>query len=112
MPYCFPSSWYGLRAAGMIVLAHDEVAAVRSWTFPASTCCLRPPPPHDWKMSGGVPLLRARGSFVLKSSFWVGVISKVTLGWAAVYSSATFCQNDLPGSWLALCHQVITTGAA
>jgi hypothetical protein len=48
---------------------------------------------------------------VLKSSFWVGVIWIVTLGWAAVYSSATFFQNDIPGSWFALCHQVIVTAA-
>jgi hypothetical protein len=47
----------------------------------------------------------------LKSSFWVGVIWIVTLGWAAVYSSATFFQNDIPGSWFALCHQVIVTAA-
>ena len=55
-----------------------------SWTLPVFTWVARSPPPHCWKMSGGLFDCRATVILVWIVSFWTGTILNVTLGWAAV----------------------------
>src|SRR5215212_11978836 len=77
---------------------------------PASACSLSVPPPHDWKMSGGLPACMFVVSLALNASFSRTVILILTLGWAAMYWSAAFFQIVFSGSLLAMCHQLIVTG--
>src|ERR1700704_1907057 len=81
-----------------------------SLTRPASACSLSVPPPHDWKMSGGLPACMFVVSLALNASFSRTVILTLTLGWAAMYWSAAFFQIVFSGSLLAMCHQLMVTG--
>ncbi len=98
MPYCTPSTWYMPTAASLRSPIHGSTSAEMSRTNPASTCSMRPPPPHDWKRSGGSPACRRGAIAVLNASFSYTVMSIVTFGCSAMYSSATSCQSDSPGS--------------
>lgn len=53
--YVLLSRMYACFETGSRVPAHGLVPSVRSSTSPASTCCLRTPPPQVWKMSGSFP---------------------------------------------------------
>ena len=69
MPYCTPSTWYMPTAASLRSPIHGSTSAVMSRTRPASTCSIRPPPPHDWNRSGGSPACRRGAIAVLNASF-------------------------------------------
>ena len=93
------------------VLPRRAMSAVMSLTRPASTCWRRPPPPHVWNRSGTSPCWRSVVSLVLNASFSRTWMSIVTLGWAAVYSSASFFHRLRPGSLFWMWYQVIVTGS-
>ena len=82
-----------------------------SLTRPASTCWRRPPPPQVWNRSGTSPCWSRVVSLVLNASFSLTWMSIVTLGLAAVYSSASSFHRLRPGSLFWMWYQVIVTGS-
>ena len=67
------------------------------------------PPPHCWKMSGGLSDFRAIGILVVNRSLWIGFMLIVTLGCAAWNAVTTLCQTPSRGWVLPLFHQVRVT---
>src|SRR6187402_1108859 len=99
-------------APGFIVSAQGATSAVMSLTNPAAACSARPPPPHDWKTSGGVPACMAVAILVLSASFSRTVELMVTFGCASMYSWASVASRDLPGSLVCRFHHSTVTGSA
>src|SRR6185437_3024485 len=106
MPYCLPFACQPAAVAPSSLI-QLETADVRSMTLPEVIWLVSWPPPHCWKMSGGLPPARAAGTFVLNCSFWIGSTVNFTLGCAAVESAAACAQSDVTGSVVPLCHQVM-----
>ena len=111
MPYCLPSTWYMPRAPGLIVSCQSATSAVMSCTRPASTCSRRPPPPHDWKRSGGVALLESVASLVLNASFSLTFRLIVTLGCSGHVLVGKVLPEVLPGSLFWMWYQSISRGS-
>src|SRR5579875_3642624 len=78
-----------------------------SCTSPAFAYWNNTPPPQVWKRSGGEPDCMTVVSFCLNDWFSRMVILIFTLGCAFMYWLARFCKNDLPGSVVWICHQLM-----
>src|ERR1700722_7356922 len=108
MPYCWPltcqpvaawpSSLIQLDVSGLRLASLPDVNWVASW-----------PPPHCWKMSGGLSDFRAIGILVVNRSLWIASTLIVTFGCDAWNSAATLCQTPSRGWVLPLFHQVRVT---
>ena len=94
----WPSSVIQLDVSELRLASLPEVNWVASW-----------PPPHCWKMSGGLSDFRAIGILVVNRSLWIGSTLIVTFGWEAWNSAATLCQTPSRGWVLPLFHQVRVT---
>src|ERR1700722_8831258 len=108
MPYCWPltcqpaaawpSSLIQLDVSGLRLASLPEVNWVASW-----------PPPHCWKISGGLSDFRAIGILVVNRSLWIASMLIVTFGWEAWNAATTLCQTPSRGWVLPLFHQVRVT---
>src|SRR5580658_8851523 len=108
MPYCAPltcqpaaaapSSPIQLDASELRLASLPEVNWVASW-----------PPPHCWKMSGGLSDFRAIGILVVNRSLWIGTTLIVTFGCEAWNAAATLSQTPSRGRVFPLFHQVRVT---
>src|SRR5580704_7347615 len=108
MPYCWPltcqpaaawpSSLIQLDASELRLASLPEVNWVTSW-----------PPPHCWKMSGGLSDFSAIGILVVNRSLWIASMLIVTFGWEAWNAATTLCQTPSRGWVLPLFHQVRVT---
>ena len=78
-------------------------------TLPDLTWVASWPPPHCWKMSGGLSDCRASGILVVNCSFWIGTTLNVTFGMGGVVGTGHFCQTPLSGLAVALFHHVSVT---
>ena len=91
-PYCLPLYCQPATAPPRDEI-HGLTYLVMSPTLPAFTWVASAPPPHCWKMSGGLLDWSASGILVFCScSFWIGTGFTVTVGWSLWKSFATFCQ--------------------
>ncbi len=80
---------------------------VKFGSRPEGTSLAWRPPPHCWKISGGLPDCSAAGSLVFcSSSFWIGTFLMMTLGCIAWKSWATWFQVVCNEPEVALFHHV------
>src|SRR4051794_29436335 len=98
---------YGFSAIDWRLPIQGWTSLVRSFTRPASACCLRTPPPQLWKRSGALPDWVVVVSLALNASFSITLILMVTLGCCAMYCLATWAQTGCSGSVFWMCHQLM-----
>src|ERR1700722_18423183 len=110
MPYCWPLTCQP-AAAWPSSLIQPEVIELRLASLPEVSWVASWPPPHCWKMSGGLSDFRAIGILVVNRSLWIAFMLIVTLGCAAWNAATTLCQTPRSGWVLPLFHQVRGTFA-
>src|SRR5580700_4109309 len=108
MPYCWPLTCQP-AAAWPSSLIQPDASELRSASLPEVNWVASWPPPHCWKMSGGLSDFRAIGIFVVNRSLWIGSMLMVTFGWEAWNPATTLCQTPSRGWVLPLFHQVRVT---
>src|SRR6516225_8283690 len=108
MPYCCPLTCQP-AAAVPSWLIQLEVSELRLASLPDVNWVASWPPPHCWKMSGGLSDFRAIGILVTNRSLWIGLMLIVMFGCEAWNWAATLCQTPSRGWVLPLFHQVRVT---
>jgi hypothetical protein len=86
-----------------------EVSELRLASLPDVNWAASWPPPHCWKMSGGLSDFRAIGILVTNRSLWIGLMLIVMSGCEAWNWAATVCHTPSRGWVLPLFHQVRVT---
>src|SRR5579862_7017108 len=108
MPYWAPLTCQPAAAGPSSLIQFDE-SELRLASLPELNWVTSWPPPHCWKMSGGLSDFRAIGILVVNRSLWIGTTVIVTFGWVAWKAAATLCQTPRRGWVLPLFHQVRVT---
>src|SRR5580693_2656419 len=108
MPYCAPLTCQPAAAWPSSVIQLD-VSELRLASLPEVNWVASWPPPHCWKMSGGLSDFRAIGILVVNRSLWIGTTLTVTFGCDAWNAAATLSQTPSRGWVLPLFHQVRVT---
>src|SRR5579863_4125550 len=108
MPYCWPLTCQPVAAWPSSEIQPDA-SELRLASLPEVNWVASWPPPHCWKMSGGLSDFRAIGILVVNRSLWIGSMLIVTFGCEAWNAAATLCQTPSRGWVLPLFHQVRVT---